>query len=77
MKKTSKYAIGNVFYLQAIKQDVMVVAPTEAGTIVHIVAADDPTRVMKYNIRNHKLTKLDCETCLKKQQSKKSPLGSK
>lgn len=69
--------MGNVFYLQAIKGDVMVVAPTEAGTVAYVVAGDDPSRVMKYNIRNHKLTKLDCETCLKKQKNRNSPRASR
>ena len=57
MKKSTKYAIGNVFYLQAIKEDVMVVAPTEAGTVAYVVPARDPNLVLKYNIRTNKLIK--------------------
>ena len=57
MKKQSKYAIGNVFYLQAIKEDVMVVAPTEAGTVAYVVPAKDPNLVLKYNIRTNKFIK--------------------
>ena len=55
MKKASKYAVGNVFYLQALKQDVMVVAPPASGTVAYLVTSDDYNTVIKYNLRTNKL----------------------
>jgi len=57
MKKHTKYAIGSTFYLAAIKEDVMVVAPTSSGTVAYVVPATDPGLVLKYNIRTNKLIK--------------------
>lgn len=75
MKRRTKYSVGSVFYLPHMKQDAMVIAPVEAGTVAYVVPAGDPNQVMKYNIRNNKLNTNYCDTC---QKNKKLHLrGSK
>ena len=65
MKKQSKYQPGSTFYLSAMKQDAMVIAPVIAGTIAYIVPANDPNQIMQYNIRTNKLSTNHCNECQK------------
>jgi hypothetical protein len=54
-KQTSKYKVGNVFYLPQVKQHVMVAAPTEAGTVAHLVSEKNVDYQFRYNIRTNKV----------------------
>ena len=65
MKRRTKYSVGSVFYLSSMKQDAMVIAPVEAGTVAYIVPANDPNQVMHYNIRTNKLNTKYCNECQK------------
>ncbi len=55
MKKRTKYSVGATFYCAPLKEEAMVIAPVESGTVAHIVPAKDPNLVIKYNIRTNKI----------------------